>query len=248
MLSPSSCPHCAAEFQPKVARQRFCSTICQKQNPNKPWLVERSCEVCQATFRIARSAVAKGGGRFCSRTCMGKGNIGEGSPKWKGGAPASQARWRAANPEYRQNYAKEYRAANPERMREYNRRAREKNRDTYIARQRERYHRVRRDPEVRKQIKLERAREKRLQRYGLTSELYAQLLADQAGGCAICTTPLATRVTNGLHVDHDHATGAVRGLLCGKCNTGLGMYRDSIELMQRAIEYLRHHAAKAIAA
>jgi hypothetical protein len=53
---------------------------------------------------------------------------------------------------------------------------------------------------------------------GFTAEDYDRLLAAQGGGCAICKAPPKTRR---LHVDHDHKTGAVRGLLCHRCNRGL---------------------------
>jgi Recombination endonuclease VII len=111
-----------------------------------------------------------------------------------------------------------------------------------LARKRE-HLRIRIEPEMRKPIKSQQARDKRLRRYGLTHDLYKQLLAAQGGGCAICTSPLAMQIANGVHIDHDHVTGAVRGLLCKMCNSGLGMYRDNVELMLRAVEYLRHHAA-----
>lgn len=52
------------------------------------------------------------------------------------------------------------------------------------------------------------------------------------GPCEICSTPGA------LHLDHDHETGAVRGWLCGNCNRGLGMLRDSPLLLKSAIHYL----------
>jgi hypothetical protein len=44
--------------------------------------------------------------------------------------------------------------------------------------------------------------------------------------------------TNGLHVDHDHKTGLIRGLLCTQCNPGIGYFQDSIERLQLAIKYL----------
>lgn len=58
-------------------------------------------------------------------------------------------------------------------------------------------------------------------------------LADGNFWCDICLIS-----PTHLEVDHDHATGLIRGLLCGPCNTGLGMLRDSVINLQRAIEYL----------
>ena len=72
-------------------------------------------------------------------------------------------------------------------------------------------------------------------KYGLTMEAYTAMLDEQGGACAICGSAPDGRP---LHVDHDHATGAVRGLLCGLCNAGLGNYRDDPALLAKAIAYL----------
>ena len=72
--------------------------------------------------------------------------------------------------------------------------------------------------------------------YGITAEQYAELLAYQDGACYICRRkPVSKR----LAVDHDHATGYVRGLLCKACNRDvLGHLRDDLASLQRAIDYL----------
>lgn len=72
--------------------------------------------------------------------------------------------------------------------------------------------------------------------YGITHEEYDALLKMQGGVCALCGRPPKTR---SLAVDHDHSTGVVRGLLCLPCNTALGKLGDSIETLERAIDYLR---------
>lgn len=72
-------------------------------------------------------------------------------------------------------------------------------------------------------------------KYGLTLKGKEELLTDQGGMCPICKTVLAVK---GSHVDHNHTTGEVRGLLCGKCNTGLGQFSDSPELLLAAAKYL----------
>lgn len=73
--------------------------------------------------------------------------------------------------------------------------------------------------------------------YGLTLTQYEQMFYDQDGRCAICQQfSLKT-----LCVDHDHATGAVRGLLCVNCNAALGKYGDSPERIDSAINYLIEH-------
>jgi hypothetical protein len=74
------------------------------------------------------------------------------------------------------------------------------------------------------------------ERYGITKEQYEQMLEAQNGGCAICKSPSKGGV---LHVDHCHASGVVRGLLCPECNKALGLFRDSTDALLRAIQYLR---------
>lgn len=62
-----------------------------------------------------------------------------------------------------------------------------------------------------------------------------QLLRLQDGRCAICREPAGELA---LAADHDHASGAIRGLLCSRCNNGLGSFRDDPELLRTAVEYL----------
>lgn len=82
----------------------------------------------------------------------------------------------------------------------------------------------------------ERQRAKTLKRHGITPETYQVMLAAQDGVCAICQK--SEKVKQHLAVDHDHETGAVRGLLCRDCNTSLGKFGDSPELLRRAAAYL----------
>ena len=74
-------------------------------------------------------------------------------------------------------------------------------------------------------------------RYGITPEDYAKMLSNQSGGCEICGKP-STNYKRRLHVDHDHLTGNLRGLLCVKCNLGIGYFNDSVGLLDNAKEYL----------
>lgn len=80
--------------------------------------------------------------------------------------------------------------------------------------------------------------------YGLNVEQYETLLAEQGGVCAICLKPesyIDSRTGNPrrLSVDHDHATGKVRGLLCGRCNRMLGYINDDADALDRGAAYLR---------
>jgi hypothetical protein len=75
--------------------------------------------------------------------------------------------------------------------------------------------------------------------YRLTEERFQALWEHQRGVCAICLRPLEEGKKTGVHVDHCHSTGAVRGLLCGPCNSGIGHLGDSAVRVAAALEYLR---------
>jgi hypothetical protein len=157
----------------------------------------------------------------------------------------ASARWREANKDHLNS--DEYRA----RQREYHRKWRAINREKLRERQRE-YERN--NPEI---IKRNRDRHKETEKFAatrfrlhiarkfsLTVEQYNEILASQGGVCKICRKQCDRR-RNGLTkalaplcVDHDHKTGAVRGLLCSKCNSALGLVNDDVETLRRAIDYL----------
>lgn len=85
-----------------------------------------------------------------------------------------------------------------------------------------------------------KARARMLRRnYGLTSEAYDAMVESQANQCLICHVSGEDVRNSHLVVDHCHATGSVRGLLCPKCNLLLGHADDTIERLERAILYLR---------
>ena len=74
--------------------------------------------------------------------------------------------------------------------------------------------------------------------YGITIEQYDEMLAAQGGGCAICSAKTPSNRTKYFAVDHCHTTGKVRGLLCTKCNRGLGLFNDRTDLLKLATNYL----------
>ncbi len=74
--------------------------------------------------------------------------------------------------------------------------------------------------------------------YGLTAAEVEDLYQRQEGRCCICREARVLRTKAGLYVDHDHATGKVRGLLCANCNAGLGHFRDNPTLLRNAALYL----------
>ena len=71
-------------------------------------------------------------------------------------------------------------------------------------------------------------------RYGITLSDYRAMVEKQGSACAICKS-----IPNKLFIDHNHSTNENRGLLCSQCNTLLGMSKDSISILESAIEYLK---------
>jgi Recombination endonuclease VII len=120
---------------------------------------------------------------------------------------------------------------------EYRREKLESNRAYRIAHREEINERKRRlptDPESRAEVLAGRRRSALRSRYGISLEEYERLLASQNGACAICEEKFEQTPC----VDHCHKTGKVRGLLCLKCNTGLGCYDDDPARMLAATIYL----------
>ncbi len=73
-------------------------------------------------------------------------------------------------------------------------------------------------------------------KYNLTPEQYLTMLKNQNGVCAICGKQEKNRR---LAVDHCHKTGKIRGLLCALCNTAIGKFNDDVNLLTKAIKYLK---------
>ncbi|MGI8809928.1 MAG: endonuclease VII domain-containing protein [Acidimicrobiales bacterium] len=77
-------------------------------------------------------------------------------------------------------------------------------------------------------------------KYGMTIEQYDAMLDAQGGGCCICGRPPREDIS--LHVDHDHSTGKVRGILCFCCNNALADFGEDPELLKKAASYVSWHA------
>ena len=75
--------------------------------------------------------------------------------------------------------------------------------------------------------------------YGITIEQYKQMLSSQNNRCAICGNTF--KIHRGTHVDHNHQTGKVRGLLCNGCNIGIGSLKDSLIIVRAAVKYLEQY-------
>lgn len=154
-------------------------------------------------------------------------------------ARETSRKWRESNPgKQRENNLKYY-AANVdelrERSRKYGKDNREKVRDT-----------VRKWRKMNPDKQRERSRAHNLKRnFGISSEYYDKMFSEREGLCDICSSPETivdkrSGKVRRLHVDHDHDTEIVRGLLCSRCNTGVGLLGDSIPRLIAAVDYLEH--------
>ena len=74
-------------------------------------------------------------------------------------------------------------------------------------------------------------------RYNISKEEAVELVEKACGKCQICGGFLSK--DNPPHIDHNHKTGTIRGVLCRCCNSGLGLFKDSPDLLRAAIEYLK---------
>jgi hypothetical protein len=74
--------------------------------------------------------------------------------------------------------------------------------------------------------------------YGIDLATYNQMLVTQGRRCKICQTPQGD-LKRAMCVDHDHSTGKVRGLLCDTCNRSLGLLKDNVNILTRAVDYLQ---------
>jgi hypothetical protein len=80
-------------------------------------------------------------------------------------------------------------------------------------------------------------------KFGLTLDQFEDLKRKQRGACAICGASVGNARGRGggpsrLAIDHDHSTGIVRGLLCIRCNTGIGLFEERVDLLEATRRYL----------
>lgn len=139
-------------------------------------------------------------------------------------------RWRTANRDKARKASRRWAAANRERNKETAQRWRAENREKAAARQREW---VAKNPA--KMLAID------LRRFGMTPNQFNTLNQSQNGVCAICRNPPSNKRKR-LDVDHCHDTGKIRGLLCSRCNTAIGLMRDSVATLVRAVNYLAQYS------
>jgi len=109
------------------------------------------------------------------------------------------------------------------------------------------YYQTHREKRIANQLKYnrnhkEKIKNSRLKRiYNISIDEYNNILLTQNNRCAICKKPLDLQNPKHVHIDHDHKTGKVRGILCNKCNSAIGYLNDNIEYIKNALEYLEHN-------
>lgn len=134
----------------------------------------------------------------------------------------------------RELYA-ENRASELEKAREY----REGNRAEINRRARE-YYQANREKILKSERKArgKRTAAHREKKYGVSEAQFNAMRSAQGDKCAICEADFSALTTRDVHIDHCHDTGAVRGLLCRRCNHALGLLLDNVASLKRAITYL----------
>lgn len=139
--------------------------------------------------------------------------------------------WYTKNREVSIERAKLYREAHPEWAKEMSKR--------HSPTWRKRY------PEKAKLLAMKQATQRRFRKHGLTQQQYDAMLDHQDHVCAACKEiPVTSSVRPGTNaydnfvIDHDHATGKVRGLVCTNCNVALGMIRDNPDTARKLADYL----------
>ena len=141
---------------------------------------------------------------------------------------AGKAEWRKTNREIYNEQVRANRLKNLDRERQ-------RDRDRYASspERREQQKSYMRTPKAKRHL----ARWSLLHKYRLSSEQFDAMLIAQSGRCGICNNPFEG--PKDPAVDHCHAAGIVRALLCSLCNRGLGHFKDSTDLLERAAAYLR---------
>ena len=93
-------------------------------------------------------------------------------------------------------------------------------------------------------VKLKNKKQWLKRKYNMEINQFQSIKIKQKGNCAICNTKLEDGFL--VHVDHDHETGNVRGILCRWCNTGLGNFKDSMVNLKSALRYLKKYSSKSV--
>lgn len=161
---------------------------------------------------------------------------------------------------HKKEYDKQYHKDNKERLNEYNKQYHKDNREELLLKRKKDYannkkkyskrakkYRTNNAEEIKKVKKQYTATHKKEIRnlnlkyaYGITIDQYEQMFNVQEGKCKICNKH-QNELKQPLSVDHNHTTNKIRGLLCQNCNTILGHAKDNIDILQKAINYLKNN-------
>ncbi len=132
-------------------------------------------------------------------------------------------------PEERREYKKAWKEEHKERLQAERKAYYQANKELYKARDK-----------LQRQRHSDRLKDYRLRKkYGITLEVFKEMLRTQGDGCVICSKPQTEGPRGRLCVDHDHKTNKIRGLLCHSCNRGVGLLQDNSEILLRAVDYLK---------
>jgi hypothetical protein len=131
-----------------------------------------------------------------------------------------------AEREKHKTYSKRHYAENREKYRTYSKRHYEYNREKHKTYSKNYY--------LNEKNKYKVATNTRRRKYGISEDEFCRLVNQQNNCCGICSKKFDYTPS----VDHCHRTGEIRGILCNRCNTGLGQFSDSPELLENAIKYL----------
>lgn len=146
--------------------------------------------------------------------------------KWR----AYHRKWREDHQEYRKARSASYYRRNKKVAKASSKRSYQKNKDSQAVRTRARH---KKNPLIRKAQRLK-------SEYGITLEEFFEMQKKQKNRCAICKE----QFDKPPKVDHNHKTGAIRGLLCNCCNLGLGIFKDSRTILKSADQYLEQNNKK----
>jgi hypothetical protein len=151
---------------------------------------------------------------------------------------AYQKTWYDANRQKVSDYMRVYFAKHREERRAYNKAWRDAHAGELKAYRKKYNDAHRAEFEVyRRTHREERKIQARIRRYGLSQVEFDSLLKKQGGRCAICKTEDWNG--KGPHIDHDHKTGKVRGVLCSNCNAAVGMVKDDLKIARGLAKYIR---------
>lgn len=141
-----------------------------------------------------------------------------------------QKEYRQKNRKHIKDYSKEYQQRNREHLKEYGKEYRQRNRE-YIKEQQKEYWQRNKG-----YLKEQQKKCYYKKTYNLTLEEADKILLIQNYRCPICGKSL---IETRRCIDHNSKTGKVRGILCSKCNLGLGHFNDDLELLKKTIEYIK---------